>query len=42
VHLSLGGFAPLTRRKRPLIKRLLRPKREKTPEEITVQRGPNL
>jgi hypothetical protein len=42
VHLSLGGFAPLTRRKRPLIKRLLRPKREKAPEEITVQRGPNL
>jgi hypothetical protein len=41
VHSSLGGFAPLTRRKRPLIERLLRPKRDKTPEKIMVQRGPS-
>ncbi len=41
VHLSLGGFAPLSKRKRPLIKRLLRPKRHKAPEEIAVQRGPS-
>lgn len=42
VHASLGGFAPLTKRRRPLIKRLLRPRREKTPEEVTVERGPDL
>jgi hypothetical protein len=44
VHLSLGGFSPLVRRKRPLVKRLkqmLRPKPGDTPEEITVERGEN-
>jgi hypothetical protein len=41
IHFSLGGFAPLTRRKRPLIKRLFRRKRDKASEEITVERGPS-
>jgi hypothetical protein len=37
IHLSLGGFTPWVGRKRSLVKRLLRPKRD--PEEITVERG---
>lgn len=41
-HLSLGGFAPWVKPKRPLIKRLLRRKRPATAEEITVERGLNL
>lgn len=42
VHLSLGGFAPMTQSKRPLLKRLLRPRRPAAMHEtITVERGPN-
>jgi hypothetical protein len=41
VHSSRSGFAPLAKGKRPLIKRLLWHKRDKAPEEITVERGPN-
>jgi hypothetical protein len=42
VHMSLGGFAPRVKRKRSLMRRLLRRKRDATPEETVVARGPDL
>jgi hypothetical protein len=41
LHLSLGGFRPRRQRKRSLLKRLLRHKRDDTTDEIGVERGPD-
>jgi len=41
IHLSLGGFKPLTKRKKSWARNLLEPKRRNEMPEVTVERGSN-